>query len=52
MVLPSGLFPVLLGRDALFSAVLSDAAAEGKRLRAIDALSVGNGRADRCQRGS
>ena len=33
-------FPLVLGRDALFWAVLSNAAADGKRLRAIDALAI------------
>src|SRR5215213_4794244 len=52
MVLPSGLFAVLPGWDALFCAVLSNAAAEGKRLRAIDALSGWNGRLEPPERRS
>jgi hypothetical protein len=47
MVFPSVFVSRLLGRDALFWAVLSNAAADGKRLRVIDALGGWKGRLSR-----
>jgi hypothetical protein len=40
MVFPLWFRAPFLGRAALFGAVLSNATADGKRLRAIDAVSI------------